>query len=477
MSIQSKLSTGAGLLSGLDRVAYFLISALIFECAIGSSGRIISFGPVSLRMLLFALAFLATLPAVLLNLRHLIKDKIMIATALFLIYLFFSFGLGLLRHNPRGFAVSDLTGLLFLTMLPGIIATVNTKKRILTLAKVLVLGATVLAAAILAIHYTLIFSPSTDKSINDFLNGRSLGGLFYLGQFIFRIYLRSSMFNLCAVMIGLYFFFRSSPDTWERTVLGKKTAAAVIVLNLYALMLTYTRSLWFGLFFALLFLLLILRPKAKKLLGAASATLAGLILLATISVFSCGNLAVISKGVERVSLGLASQLNITFFERNIQDWNISIEEKNAHEAMQKADKLRTKTMKSLLARINRKPVFGYGLGQNLDEIERDDGKAEFTYLDIAMKMGIAGLALFILPFIFLFFKYIQSVRQFKKNPEDKKDRDFLNLTHAFSASLFGVMLVSHFNPFISNPLGLSIYLLYAACLYTFTKSLNQPNPQ
>lgn len=477
MSNQSNQSTVKVFLGNLDRVAYFLIAALIFECAIGSSGRLISFGPVSLRMLLFALAFLVTLPAVFINIKILVKDRTMIATLIFLLYLFISFVLGFTRNHPPGFVISDLTGLLFLVLLPGFVVTISSKKRILTLAKVLLLGATILAAAILTIHYILIFNPSTDKYINDFLNGHSLGGLFFLGQFIFRIYLRSSMFNLCGIMIGIYFYFRNSSNTWERITIGRKTAALVIVLNVYALLLTYTRSLWFGLFFALLFLLLIFRPNARRLLSALSATAAGLLILTTITIFSCGNLAVISKGVERVSLGLASHLNITLFERDFDDWNTSIEEKNAHKVMEKADQLRSKTKEALITRIGQKPLFGSGLGQNLDEIGRTDGKAEYTYLDIAMKMGLVGLLLFFLPIIFLFVKYIQCIKELRKNSADQESKDFLNLLHAFMACLLGVMLVSYFNPFISNPLGLSIYLLCVACLYSYIQSLKQEQAQ
>lgn len=470
MSAQVKPQTNSTILKYFDRAAYFLILALVFECAIGSSGRLISFGPASVRMVLFALTFFAALPAVLVNAKSLVRDKTMLAAGIFLIYLFASFAYGLKRGNPASFAVSDLTGLLFITLLPGILVTINTKKRLFTLTKVLILGATLLAAAILAIHYILIFFPSTDKAINDFLNGHSLGGLFFLGQFIFRIYLRSSIYNLCAVMLGLYFYFRPEHEDKEGIKIGRITSAAVIVLNLYALMLTYTRSLWFGLFFALIYVLLALRPKSKQLLKAAASTLAGFTVLITITILTSGNLAVISKGVERVSIGLASHLNITIFERNIEDWNTTVEEKRAHEEMEKADKLRTRTMNSLVTRISQKPIIGFGLGQNLDEISRKDGKAEFTYHDIAMKMGITGLILFLLPFIILTAKYFSCIRKAKSGKEEGT-RDLLSLTRAFAASLFGVMMVSYFNPFISNPIGLCIFLIFAASLYNLEQSL------
>ena len=109
-------------------------------------------------------------------------------------------------------------------------------------------------------------------------------------------------------------------------------------------------------------------------------------------------------------------------------------------------------------KIADKPIFGNGLGTNLDGI-REDGKVEYTYFDVQMKMGAVGSILFIGVFFLPFYQLLkQRFIGFKKKEKpdwDSPDMEKLALLSAY----FGVIATSYVNPFLLNPMGILLTML------------------
>ena len=71
--------------AGLERYrksAQLTVYLFIAECALGSSGRWLTIGPLSIRMILFAIAFLVTLPFVIRDIRKLARNPQVIVTVI-----------------------------------------------------------------------------------------------------------------------------------------------------------------------------------------------------------------------------------------------------------------------------------------------------------------------------------------------------------------------------------------------------------
>ena len=116
-----------------------------------------------------------------------------------------------------------------------------------------------------------------------------------------------------------------------------------------------------------------------------------------------------------------------------------------------AIRIRKESLKMLKERISEKPLLGHGLGSNLDGI-REDGRAEYMYLDIFMKMGIGGLLSFVCLCLWAPGAYLLRGRRKEPLPES---------AGFVMAGLLGLCLTSVFNPYLSTPMGL--LMLSIAC--------------
>lgn len=475
-----------------ERASYYFMLVLYFECAIGSSGRWLDFGYISLRMILFTGAFIFSLPMVLKSLKLLFQDRIVLTNMVFFLYVVFNSVLGFIYQNNPDFVRSDLTGLLFIVVLPGLVCTFNTRVKIETIIKTIVIGSTVLAVIILLLHY---LSPLLNvDEIDDYLTSYDIGFMGILGQDIYRIFFRSSIFNSASIFLLFYLF--SFEDNKKKRFLY----TAGIVLNSYAVLLCYTRAIWIGVFLSLIAFLIMAKSYYKQILKAFVQIAIGFSILLLTSYVIYGNFGVVTQGIGRIynsaniipDAKVAGSGNQDVAKISSEDIDQSSEQpqsepsetqlvKNNNEnqkktdetlttdkqaadnektgangmsgsenAQYKADMLRVESIKLSFKLFTQKPIFGQGLGKNLDGL-RNDGKTEFTYLDLLMKLGVVGMAIYMIPFVLLAVQYFR----FRKKSTQRGKL----LADTSMAALLLVLIVSIFNPYVTNPLGLSIYCL------------------
>lgn len=92
-------------------------------------------------------------------------------------------------------------------------------------------------------------------------------------------------------------------------------------------------------------------------------------------------------------------------------------------------------------------VFGTGYGMEI--AERLDG-IEMSFLDILVEQGLIGLGIWFFLFFLVFINYYVGY---------KKTGQLHTLEISLMAAFIGVLLVTNINPFINNPIGISFFLV------------------
>ena len=259
-----------------DRLSLIALCLFTGECVLGSSGRWLSFGPISIRIALFMVCFFLTLPNVLLNCRKLLGNTFVKFTLLFGFYFAVAAVIGWRRGNSLGFIKADITGLLSLALLPGFLTTIYNRKRLNLLLDIVLSCALVLGAVTTGIHFCGAFaSGEAIDHLNIWLNAHAMGGLAYLETGIQRIYIRSQIFLQVGMLLGLH-------KAWCCTGRKRWLLLAGVALMAFACLLTYTRGFWLGLVLSAV-LLLVLTPGQWKryvvTVGLAGAMILGLFAL------------------------------------------------------------------------------------------------------------------------------------------------------------------------------------------------------
>jgi hypothetical protein len=440
----------------IDAVARALFLVYLAESAFGSSGKLISFGPLSLRMLLFGLCFAASLPAVVRNLRHLAGNGQVLTTVILGVYWLVCAGVGVFSGNALGLVWADVSTMMALALVPGFLAVMAGEGILNRAMDVIFWSAAALGAVSVVLHFAM--ANVTEEGfdlVNDWINARSLGGLAYMASGIQRIYFKSQIFLQVAIVYGVWKL--GDPGTKKRLWIY----AAMGVL-FCAWVLSYTRGFWLGLVISAALVLLLCPWQWKLYLKASGAMLAVFAVFLALSSLVYSGPRVVYEILGRTDASLLAEKDNVQSEKVEMDadgdGDVSVDEANDAASM-----LRGQSLKLIWQRIGENPVFGSGLGENLDEI-RSDGKVEYMYHDIWMKTGLVGLLLF----LGCFFGFlVPQIRQELRNRGSRPQwRDPRIRNRFLTAAYLGVALTSWFNPFLTNPMGISLLMLTATAVYT-----------
>ena len=435
--------------SKFDSIARILLLVYLAECAVGSSGKLISFGPISLRMLLFGLCFVATLPAVLRNIGSLIKNKQVIVTLLLGSYWLICGVIGFAAGNNPSLVWADVTGMMGLALIPGFLAVMSDDHIIRKAMDVIFWSAAALAAVSVILHFAMAgANKARFDLVNNWINDRSLGGLARLASGIDRIYFKSQIFLQVAILYGVWKLGNTEPGKrlWLYLTLGIQTCAWV---------LSYTRGFWLGLVISAV-IIFVLNPRQWKLyLKAMGGMLGVFAVFLALSSVCYGGPKVVTEIVGRTDASLLAEkdgVDTEYIHPDADgDGEVSVDEAN-----DAASKLRGQSLNLIYQRIGDHPIFGNGLGENLDEI-RSDGKIEYMYLDILMKTGCVGLILFLLTFFGAVAEHLLWELRHRREEPAWNSPQMRN--RFLTAAFLGVALTSWFNPFLNNPMGISLLML------------------
>lgn len=434
-----------------DKLSMIALSVFALECVLGCSGQWLKFGPLSIRMVLFAICFVLTLPNVFRRLKALVRNPGLVCTILFGIYLVIAALIGWKNGNRTNFIVADITGCMSLALLPGILATVYDRKRLTQLTDMVFYGSLVLGIVTLGLHFFFAFARNWQiNAINDWLNNHYMGGFASMAWGMQRIYLRSQIFLQVGLLIGL-------KKIWDAKGAMRYWLYVAEGAILFACLMSFTRGFWLGFGLSAIFLLILTPSQWKRYLITVGLTLVVVVAFFLMSTVAYRQPVAAKNFIGRFNPNLISGAVIP---PSYGDTSQIPDEKDPDDmdADEKAVLLRQETLAMLGKNIKDKPLFGNGLGTNLDGI-REDGKVEYTYFDVLMKMGAVGSALFIgvffLPFYQLLKKRFRTFQARQKIAWDSPEMENLVLLAAY----FGVVATSYVNPFLLNPMGILLTML------------------
>lgn len=456
-SIPARHQSSTVFLFWLDRLALLFLCIYTAECAIGCSGRWISFGPLSIRMLLFGCCLLFSLPQVIRQIKDIIRLPYFWVLVAFALILAVSTFIGIQNGNNYSFLFADISSLLSFALFPGIIVTINTRERLQLVMKVLFYSTALLALVAVTLHFVIALLTTKEVVIlNDWINNMALGGLAKMPTGVQRIYLRSQIFLQVSLLFGIW-LLKTASSKWEKALIWVSE-----IVMLFAIILTYTRGFWLALgFTAVLFLIVFFRYWKHCLKCAGILALSLIVMLGASWVIyrtPCAAVAVL----ERFDPSLIVIMPSLPYEEP--------ETPEDEDAFTQAAVLRSQTLAEQMRYIGEHPVFGNGLGKNLDGL-RTDGKTEYMYQDMWMKTGIVGLGLFLFS---CFWPTGSIIRRYFKTPKEKR-KALLDWDNPFAQAIIwnfgviGVAVTSYFNPFLTTPMGILVVLLAATAVHLTNK--------
>ncbi len=419
----------------------FLVYCFVAECTFGASGRWLEIGPLSIRMVLFILAFAATLPQVLRRLKEVIRHPMVRISLIFAVMLIIAASIGLVRGNKKSFLWADISKFLTLALLPGMLVTIDSGRKLQRLMNVIFYSAVAVGLVTAGLYLILSFVDEHQiVAINNWINSHHLGGLASMKTGTQRVYMRSQVFLPFAIIYGVWMAGNAK---------GKYRLVLEILLGLlaYALVVTMTRGLWLGLAVGALAVLILQwknRWQLLKILGVAVlafAVLTGLTLVCYRGPYFLVEI------VNRIDSNLIHYSG-SFHETLPPEVGELVEENNASAML-----LRDRSVAFMLQNIRKWPILGSGLGTNLDSI-RNDGNVEYMYLDMLMKLGAVGFAVFAVCFFLPVAVHLVKLWRHRKM-QAPWDFDCTHNTFLVVAYL-GTAVVSIFNPFLTSPMGITM---------------------
>lgn len=441
---RSRISRSINKFNGLSlsekaiTISFSFFVFLLIETILGNSGAWLSFGPVRLRMIIFALCFVTAVPKMIEKLLILLKNRFILSCIVFGLWILIAVYIGLKNGNNTEYIVSNVTGYLTIGLAPAIILYVDTFKKshnVELLTTVLINTSLILAIMVSIIHFVIPFF--THKEIMEFseqLNNISFGGFSFVSGGMYRIFLRSEIYFQIAIIVAISRELTKEKISWVN--------GFVISLLAFGMLLSLTRSFWIGALVGLVFLIYFRRKDLRKVLKLAIVSLSLLSMLIVTSMIIYRGNSIILVAMNRIESGLDVPSEEIPSPSNPD--NIS-------------DGIRTEIFTSLIKRISESALIGNGMGAEIEK-NSEGGNTEYLYLDLTMKLGIVGLLLFFLMYIELFLVFMKNRRRLRSEKPSYSD--------GYICALISVMVSSFFNPYLNNPIGLVFFLCVALILYS-----------
>ena len=396
----------------MNRASKIVFYLLIGELVIGGGGRLIAFGPISLRMILFAVAMVLTTI-------YFVKGRRLSPTiAIFLIAFLFSLVLaltvGILSGAKWRFWLEDIKPLSYVLILPFFSFVVEDHYVPKSVSRLVVMSGIFLSITFFVV-LVLIHS-----GLVPFLSFYNL--VLDTGEFFFRAETTFFYKGFIYVCIALIFVF----------FLNERFRFAAFCLLILAIILTFTRGFIFALAVTYAFYF-IFEKKYRQVV-------VGITIVALTVYFSKPIVYTASSGLHQLK-GLDESVPKDRLLGNREE----------------SDAGRIQQAKEVISQITPVSFFiGHGFGRG---VPSRPIHMEVSYLEIFHKQGIVGLAVWGYLFYLLFVTY-------RGSSQDKYAKAFY-----FSACF--IFFQSITNQFINNPIGLSFALLALTCLHSESAMLSR----
>ena len=435
-------------------LSYILLVVFMCDCAFAGAGRLISFGPVTFRMLIFAGIVVVSLPVVFSKLKELIKNPMFLGLLVFFFFLIIAAVVGINSGNRRDVLISDLKGYMYFAIVPCVLCVLNSKEKIIFAMKAIAVSSFILAVTALVLHFMVIASLDFYKLIYKPVDAIMFGTIHRISPTIFRVFPKSIPYLAVGGVFSMNFLFSSKKINWFWS--------AVVALNIWAIIISYTRSIFGGAaiaFMSIMVLWLIFNRDAVKMMAKSigAITLIFAILTALICIPTKTNY--ISYAITRTAATLNTKAPVSSSTTGSDD----MEERKSNGSSKDdyisdtitSDEYRKETTRQLWEMIDKNPIMGNGLGAAIEQ--RKDGFVEDIYLDILNKMGAVGLVAYFLPILIMAFLLVRAMAKKHEN---------LNILIAVFSGLLVFLFATAFNPYMNASIGIG-YLSFSMGVFTY----------
>ncbi|MFA5021956.1 MAG: O-antigen ligase family protein [Patescibacteria group bacterium] len=460
----------AYLLPPLNQVAFFAILGvalvlvllkqeyglylILAELFIGGFGHLFSFSvydfSISIRMALFALVLSVWL------IRQILNFKLSIPKIPILYYLFFLILIGGvingLWHNALTAVFFDANAWVYFILIFIFFDLIKNKEIVDDILQILVGSTAYLALKTIGI---LILFAQGITGIGGFfykwLRDSGAGEVTYVSGSIFRVFLQSQIYCLIGLAIVLVILL-AGYKKFDKKVLV--FTIGYLYLTSLALIISQSRSYWVGAV-AALFLILIFSWWQFGFRIKKTITLVAVLVIMVLSQL------------------LLIQIMTGNFTGNI------IANRFGNLKSEPAGISRLNQLPPLLFNIEQQAIFGYGFGKQLTYVSQDPRIVknhpggiyttyafEWGYLDIALKVGVIGLLVYLALIVQMFYQEFRRIRNYELRIMNNKEFQIPNsyfLIPGLLAGLLALGVTNIFSPYLNHPLGIT-YLLLASVI-------------
>ena len=450
------------------RIESYFFTFLLYELFLGGSGRVFTFGSITLRMILFSIAFLWFSIRIFQN-----PNKKFIIRMVLFFGITISIGtlVGILNHAPKGLIFLDIKQLLFFLSIICFSFCLETKEQINMCIKTLKNATFILSIGYL-ICYSLIqldiikmepfYNTLSEEWLHDEFMFRGMGGNFFYKGFFY-------------LGIGIFFYLFSKPTIKNGFI------TLIIYVALFLTLLRWLLAIVLVIFACTIFFNWAIHKFKISFLKSRQMVFHLIIICVMILIpVTFKKFYVTTLGNKQESVNIRKQqfdqvtaqifnkkkpTNISKIIKNeevVKNKNIIkneevIKNKNIienEEVVKNKNIIENEEVEKTTKKFNFIYGKGFGMGVPIRPIHM-----ELTYLEIFFKQGILGLSFW----LFIFFYCIYNFKKAWKNHVE------LNTILPWIIGVFVIYLQSITNPLLVNSIGMSFVILAMLFLRNQTK--------
>ncbi len=425
-------------------LAYLCLCLFLLDCSIMGGGRYFEFFGLSVRMVLGGLCIIFSIPTLLRDWKKHIKEPLNILFGIFVVWFIVCAIRGWNSNNNREVLITDVKGFMYLFLVPVSINCITGKERMKRILDIVLLGALIQALIVFFVNVACSIDIENLKTMYRPFMNILLGNVSTISNSIFRIFMSSGPYLIAGCVIAIYRQMKCEKIN--------KAYVAVVVLCLNALLFSYTRSLYgsAGITAVMAIILAIfIYPEKRKLLAkyiVTSVLCTAVLVAGEEIVFRANyfNFALARTLGTEIRFSYTSTLLERFFDSPNEEGE-NKDEQESQEAYlgrtEESDELRELTEKEMLDLVKKSPIIGNGLGAASPS---RNGPDEYFYLDMLARMGVIGMILYVLPYLYMIWIAVK-----------KKSAAFL------VCSVLPFWIATAFNPWMNAAIGISWYAISA----------------
>lgn len=422
----------------LDNIIYWAVCLYVLDVILLGTGELTRVAGVSSRIVFFAIAVVASIPAIIKNYEVYLQNKSVWFVVAFMFMVGISMVMGLVNGNYMPILTADVKGFLNILIVFPMIYILSEREKVINLLKLMLNSSFAMAIATIVLSYYQYFGKPFKYELYDVVHDLGWASFTPLTETVTRVFLHSGSRML---VLGLLLAFAFLLIEKKKTLLRY----CQMVFCLVATFISYARAMYLGLVIIVIAMLALVAFKYKEYLVEtlkkyAIVLVASAAVILVLGLSQSGNLFQVAINRCLVAVGdgyIDPDFPVDGLD-NLQDEIDSL-------------LIREYRRNAAIGNFLDSPILGKGLGVVNDMFNLT---IEYFYLDILSKMGIVGVVLLLLPAVFALISIVKNKEKFSEAQR------LLSMVCWFA--LLYLMIISYFNPCMNTSWGLAIYGLTIA---------------